>query len=124
MNSSHSLTPSYFLLPSTSLDELHSFLLTKELSMAQQKHVILSSAIVKTQMDGSKPCATPLGTQKLDHSGTLISNPREYKFIVRALQYLTWTRPDLSFAMNQLSQFLHCPRYTHFQAVKRVLNFS
>ncbi|KAM2226438.1 hypothetical protein TB1_019594 [Malus domestica] len=74
-------------------------------------------------MDGSKPCVTPLGNKKLDHSGTLLSNPHEYRSIVGALQYLTWTRPNLSFAVNQLCQFLHRPTETHFQAVKRVLRF-
>ena len=78
---------------------------------------------LKTHMDGSKPCTTPLGTQKLDHSGTPLSSPHEYRSIVGALQYLTWTRPDLSFAVNQLCQFLHCSRDTHFQSVKRVLRF-
>ncbi|KAM1903013.1 hypothetical protein ACFX13_040578 [Malus domestica] len=40
-----------------------------------------------------------------------------------ALQYLTWTRPDISFAVNQVCQFLQCPRASHFQAVKRILRF-
>lgn len=55
---------------------------------------------------GSKPCCTPLSSTKLDHSGPLLSNPTEYMFIVGGLQYLTWTRPDLSFAMNQIYQFM------------------
>ena len=67
--------------------------------MSQHKYVI--DILFKTQMDGSKPCATPLGTPKLDHSGSLISNPHEYRSIVGALQYLTWTRPDLSFVVKQ-----------------------
>ena len=67
--------------------------------MSQHKYAI--DLLLKTQMDASKPYATPLGTQKLDHSGTLIFNPHEYRSIVGALQYLTWTRPDLSFVVNQ-----------------------
>ena len=89
--------------------------------LSENKYVI--DLPIKTKMEGSKPCTTPLGTQKLDHSGILLFNPYEYQFIVRALQYLTWTRPDISFTVNQLCQFLHCPRDTHFQAVKRVLRF-
>ncbi|XP_070662432.1 uncharacterized mitochondrial protein AtMg00810-like [Malus domestica] len=52
-------------------------------------------------MEGCKPCATPLGIAKLDHIGGLLSDPKEYRSIVGALQYLTWTRPDLSFVVNQ-----------------------
>ncbi|KAB2606303.1 nuclear cap-binding protein subunit 1-like [Pyrus ussuriensis x Pyrus communis] len=74
-------------------------------------------------MEGAKPCCTPLGSQKLDHSGSLISNPTEYRYLVGGLQYLTWTRPDLVFAVNQLCQFMHAPRDQHFQAAKRVLRY-
>ncbi|XP_031263116.1 uncharacterized protein LOC116121009 [Pistacia vera] len=43
--------------------------------------------------------------------------------MVGALQYLTLTRPDLSHSVNQLCQFLHCPRTTHLIAAKRVLRY-
>lgn len=89
--------------------------------LSQHKYVI--DLLLKTHTDGNEPCATPLGTQKLDLSGTLFSNPYEYRSIVRALQYLTWTKLDLSFVVNQLCQFLHCPRDTHFQSIKIVLRF-
>ncbi|XP_050138246.1 uncharacterized mitochondrial protein AtMg00810-like [Malus sylvestris] len=56
----------------------------------------------KANMAGAKPCVTPLGTTKLDHSGPLLSNPTEYRSIVGGLQYLTRTRPNLSFAVNQV----------------------
>ncbi|XP_068336519.1 uncharacterized mitochondrial protein AtMg00240-like [Pyrus communis] len=74
-------------------------------------------------MDGAKPCITPLGSTKLDLTGSLLDNPEEYRSIVGALQYLTWTRPDLSFAVNLVCQFMHSPREPHFQAVKRILRY-
>ncbi|KAM1411728.1 hypothetical protein ACFXTH_024343 [Malus domestica] len=74
-------------------------------------------------MDGAKPCCTPLGSTKLDHTGPLLSNPTEYRSLVGGLQYLTWTRPDLSFAINQICQFMHAPRDQHLQAAKRVLRY-
>ncbi|KAM0961429.1 hypothetical protein ACFX2A_021177 [Malus domestica] len=115
------------LFPVTDLGPLHYFLgLEVHRSSAGiflSQHKYAADLLLKTKMHDSNPCATPLGTQKLDHSGTLLSNPHEYRSIVGALQYLTWTRPDLSFAVNQLCQFLHCPTKTHFQAVKRVLRF-
>ncbi|KAB2607265.1 hypothetical protein D8674_006982 [Pyrus ussuriensis x Pyrus communis] len=40
-----------------------------------------------------------------------------------ALQYLTWTRPDLSFAVNLVCQFMHSPRQSHLLAVKRILRY-
>lgn len=74
-------------------------------------------------MDGAKPCHTPLGFAKLDLTGSLLHNPEEYRSIEGALQYLTWTCPDLSFAVNLVCQFMHSPREPHFQAIKRILRY-
>ncbi|RVW51041.1 putative mitochondrial protein [Vitis vinifera] len=49
--------------------------------------------------------------------------PSEYRRMNGKLLYLTITRPDLSFAVNRLSQFLAKPRVPHLQAVHRVLQY-
>uniref|UniRef100_A0A803Q9W1 Integrase catalytic domain-containing protein n=1 Tax=Cannabis sativa TaxID=3483 RepID=A0A803Q9W1_CANSA len=43
------------------------------------------------------------------------------KSIVGALQYITITRPELSFSVNKVCQFMQQPLSTHWQAVKRIL---
>jgi histone deacetylase 1/2 len=57
--------------------------------------------------------------------GTLLStdDSTRYRSIVGGLQYLTMTRPDLSFAVNKVCQYLHAPRCTHWSAVKRILRY-
>ncbi|CAN6677069.1 unnamed protein product [Malus baccata var. baccata] len=94
---------------------------SKDIFLHQGKYLL--ALLQKTKMDGTKPCSTPLSTTKLDHTGAPLSNLTEYRSIVEALQYLTWTRLDISFAVNQACQFMHAPQDSHLQAAKRILRF-
>ncbi|GKB57654.1 ribonuclease H-like domain-containing protein [Tanacetum coccineum] len=40
-----------------------------------------------------------------------------------ALQYLTFTRPDISYAVEQVCLFMHDPREPYFSALKRILRY-
>lgn len=74
---------------------------------------------------GCKPIGTQLepGTHLLqDDSGSYPDIPA-YRCLVGCLLYLTTTRPDISFATQQLSQFLSSPTMTHFQSAQRVLKY-
>ncbi|XP_026450833.1 uncharacterized protein LOC113350953 [Papaver somniferum] len=76
-------------------------------------------------MKGDQPCSTPIATStKLSKGdGALLDNPTEYRSLVGALQYLTWTRPELSFAVNLVCQHMQHPRNTHMDAAKRILRY-
>ncbi|GMI64073.1 cysteine-rich RLK (RECEPTOR-like protein kinase) 8 [Hibiscus trionum] len=41
-----------------------------------------------------------------------------YRSVVRALQYVCLTRPDISFAVNKFSQYMNDPLESHWKAVK------
>lgn len=72
----------------------------------------------------SKPVATPLAAgESLTSNGSAFNDPTLYRSLVGALQYLTITRPDLSYAVNYVSQYLQSPTDDHFQAVKRILRY-
>jgi histone deacetylase 1/2 len=46
-----------------------------------------------------------------------------YRSIVGGLQYLLVTRPDISFAVNKVCQYMQTPRQPHWSAVKRILRY-
>ena len=46
-----------------------------------------------------------------------------YRRMIGKMLYLTITRPDLSFAVNRLSQFMAAPRKPHLIAAHRVLQY-
>jgi hypothetical protein len=47
----------------------------------------------------------------------------KYRSMVGALQHLTLTRPDISFSVNKVCQYLHSPTTSHMTTVKRILRF-
>ncbi|GJV34581.1 ribonuclease H-like domain-containing protein [Tanacetum coccineum] len=58
---------------------------------------------------------------KLVVDGDTISHPTIYHSLVGALQYLTFTRPDISYDVHQACLFMHDPRELHFSTLKRIL---
>lgn len=65
--------------------------------------------LVRTGFTDCKPLSTPSAPgQKLSmYSGEPLCDPTEYRQVVGALQYLLITRPDLSYPVNQVCQFMH-----------------
>lgn len=51
----------------------------------------------------------------------LLPEPTIFRKMVGALQYVTPTRPNISFVDNLVSQYMHKPRAPHLQLVKRIL---
>jgi hypothetical protein len=43
--------------------------------------------------------------------------------LIGKLIYLTVTRPDISFSISQISQFMHSPRTQHLEAINRILRY-
>ncbi|XP_013613997.1 PREDICTED: uncharacterized mitochondrial protein AtMg00810-like [Brassica oleracea var. oleracea] len=75
-------------------------------------------------MQDAKAVATPMASSpRLTRSGTQHSNPKEFRQLVGSLQYLSFTRPDVAYAVNKLSQFMQFPTCDHWQAAKRVLRY-
>ena len=67
---------------------------------------------------------TPVDTSfKLSATGEPFSDPTLYRSLTGALQYLTITRPEISFAVQQACLYMHDPRVPHYNHVKRILRY-
>nr|GEY10448.1 ribonuclease H-like domain-containing protein [Tanacetum cinerariifolium] len=90
-------------------------------------HRIISSLHGEFAMTYLGPLIYFLGLQliqkKLGPDGSPVFGPTLYCSIAGALQYLTFTRPDLSYAVQQLCLYMHAPREPYFNAMKRVLRY-
>ena len=74
---------------------------------------------------GTKLVNTPMEVNlKLSKDeGDLLEDPALYRFLIGKLLYLTITRPNLSYSVNRLSQFLVQPRTPHMVAAQHVLQY-
>ncbi|GJU75313.1 ribonuclease H-like domain-containing protein [Tanacetum coccineum] len=71
------------------------------LFLSQLKFV--EKILERAHMQNCNPCRTPVDKEsKLGSDGDPVSNPTLYRSLAGALQYLTFTRPDLSYAVQQL----------------------
>ncbi|GKD27629.1 ribonuclease H-like domain-containing protein [Tanacetum coccineum] len=78
----------------------------------------------RAHMQNYNTCKTPVDTEsKLGSDGDPISDPVLYRSLAGALQYLTFTRPDLSYVVQQVCLYMHDPRDPHFTALKRILYY-
>ena len=85
----------------------------------------IKDLIHKSGMESCKPAATSCKphSQLLCSEGTLLADPSIYRSIVGSLQYLTFTRPDIAFAVNTVCQYMNSPTELHFGAVKRIIRY-
>ncbi|XP_022014657.1 uncharacterized mitochondrial protein AtMg00810-like [Helianthus annuus] len=90
--------------------------------LSQQKYA--HEIIERAGMSSCKPVSTPVDTNtKLSASGDTFRDPTLYRSLAGALQYLTFTRPDISYVVQQLCMHMHAPKDPHWLALKRVLRY-
>ncbi|GJV14344.1 ribonuclease H-like domain-containing protein [Tanacetum coccineum] len=95
---------------------------TASIFLSQKKYT--TEILKRAQMLNCNPCRTPVDTEKkLGSERSPVTDPTLYRSLAGALQYLTFTRPDLSYAVQQLCIYMHDPREPHLNAMKRVLHY-
>jgi hypothetical protein len=91
--------------------------------LSQHRYIV--DILRRTKMLEAKPINSPMAssTHLSTFEGDLFPDPTLYRSTVGALQYLCITRPDISFCVNKLAQFMHKPTVLHWQDVKRLLRY-
>ncbi|XP_062100834.1 secreted RxLR effector protein 161-like [Humulus lupulus] len=57
------------------------------------------------------------------HEGKDLQDGAIYRQLVGSLIYLTWTRPDISYAVDVASRYMQHPKKPHLEAVRRMLRY-
>ena len=91
--------------------------------IGQEKYA--KEILKKFQMENCKPTATPMNQKDKfsKEDGTARVNEEKYRSLIGCLLYLTATRPDILYATNLLSRFMHCLSELHMRAAKRILRY-
>ena len=110
------------------LDQIHHFLSIEISQISNGPHLSQSHYVVtileRANMVDCKPMSTPLEAKtRTSSNNVLLEDPSYFRGLVGALQYLTLTRPDLSYSVNNASQFMHAPIVVHLKMVRRILRY-
>jgi hypothetical protein len=90
------------------------------LFVSQQQYIL--DLLTHASMSDCQPCRTPVDTSsKLSTNGASFSDPTLFCSIIGTLQYLTHTRPEISFAVQQACLYMHDHCLPHYNHVKRNL---
>ncbi|KAL0458234.1 UNVERIFIED_CONTAM: Retrovirus-related Pol polyprotein from transposon RE1 [Sesamum latifolium] len=93
------------------------------IAITQQKYI--SNIISDTGLTTANAVSTPLpqGVKFSIDTGVPLTDPERYRRLIGRLLYLGFTRPDVSFAVQQLSQFIHRPTDRHWDAAIHMVRY-
>ncbi|RVX05223.1 Retrovirus-related Pol polyprotein from transposon RE1 [Vitis vinifera] len=91
--------------------------------LSQRKYAL--DILEETGMLDCKPVDTPMdpNVKLIPGQGEPLGDPGRYRRLVGKLNYLTITRPNISFPVSVVSQFLQSPCDSHWDAVIRILRY-
>lgn len=78
----------------------------------------------ESSIEGSKPCATPIrANYRLEHDSERLIDIEGFPRLVGRFIYLSLTRPDITYVVNVISQFMHAPTQDHIKATYWILRY-
>ncbi|XP_026381076.1 uncharacterized protein LOC113275735 [Papaver somniferum] len=96
---------------------------SKGIFLCQRKYIL--DILKDSGLTGSRTSSFPMDAHlKLtSEAGTPLPDPSIYRRLIGRLLYLTVTRPDITYAVNYLSQFMQRPHSSHLDAANHVLRY-
>lgn len=93
------------------------------LFLSQKKYA--EEILERTGMSACHSSATPVNIKQKQSaiSSSPYANPTHYRSLGGALQYLTFTRLDISYAVQQICLFMHNPMDEHMLVLKSILRY-
>jgi hypothetical protein len=108
------------------LGPLRYFLVTeistsKRFFLSQEKYIrdLLDQASLTNHWTVETPMEPNIHLTPTD--GEHLENPTRYRYIIRSLVYLSVTRPDISYSVHILNQFVYAPTQIHYSHILRVM---
>ncbi|KAL0318213.1 UNVERIFIED_CONTAM: Retrovirus-related Pol polyprotein from transposon RE1 [Sesamum calycinum] len=92
-------------------------------SLSQRKYAC--DLLQEAGLLGTKSVDTPMDSNPdfWNDDGNYLEDKIKYRRLVGNLIYLTVTRPDISFAVGLVSQFMDKPRSVHWEAALKILKY-
>ncbi|KAL2240968.1 UNVERIFIED_CONTAM: Retrovirus-related Pol polyprotein from transposon RE1 [Sesamum indicum] len=89
------------------------------------QHKYIRDIVADAGFGQCKPAPTPLplGLKLSSQSSPTLDDPEPFRRLVGRLLYLGFTRPDISYAAQQLSQFVHAPCQIHMDAALHLVRY-
>ena len=89
------------------------------------QHKYTQDLITLVGLQDTSSSNTPLevNTKYRSKEGDLLPDPTIFRQLLGILNYLTITRPNISFAVQQVSQFMHTPRHLHLVVIRRIIKY-
>nr|GEW07050.1 ribonuclease H-like domain-containing protein [Tanacetum cinerariifolium] len=112
----------------TNLGSLHYFLgisaQRTASSMFLSQYKFAKKILERACIQNCTPCQTPVDIEsKLGPDGDRVTDSTLYRSLANALQYHTFTRPDLFYVVQQVCSYMHDPCKPYFNALKRILRY-
>jgi hypothetical protein len=92
------------------------------LLLSQRQYMV--EILERAGMTDCKRCATPVDTSaKVSSNGPPVSDATRYHGLAGALQYFTFTKPDIAYAVQQVCLYMHVSCQPHPALIKCILRY-